>query len=69
MKEETSPERQIPYVIIYMWNLKYDRNEPIYETETNSERALENRLVVAKGGKGWSGRLGLADVSVYIHNG
>ena len=20
-----------------MWNLKYDRNEPIYETETNSQ--------------------------------
>ena len=25
-------ERQIPYDITYMWNLKYDRNEPIYET-------------------------------------
>ena len=27
-------ERQIPYDITYMWNLKYDTNEPIYETET-----------------------------------
>ena len=27
-------ERQIPYDITYMWNLKYDINEPIYETET-----------------------------------
>ena len=26
-------ERQIPYDITYMWNLKYDTNEPIYETE------------------------------------
>ena len=29
-------ERQIPYDITYMWNLKYDTNEPIYETETES---------------------------------
>ena len=26
-------ERQTPYDITYMWNLKYDANEPIYETE------------------------------------
>ena len=30
-----------------MWNLKYDTNEPIYETETDSD--IENRFVVAKG--------------------
>ena len=30
-------ERQIPYDITYMWNLKYDTNELIYETETNSQ--------------------------------
>ena len=29
-------ERQIPHGITYMWNLKYDTNEPIYETETKS---------------------------------
>ena len=29
-------ERQIPYDITYIWNLKYDTNEPIYETETES---------------------------------
>ena len=28
--------KQIPYDITYMWNLKYDTNEPIYETETDS---------------------------------
>ena len=33
----TKPERQISYDITYMWNLKYDTNEPIYETETNSQ--------------------------------
>ena len=32
-----------------MWNLKYDTNELIYKTETDSQ--TENRLVVAKQGK------------------
>ena len=27
-------ERQIPYDVAYMWNLKYDTNELIYKTET-----------------------------------
>ena len=27
-------QRQIPYDIIYMWNLKYDTNEHIYKTKT-----------------------------------
>ena len=31
-------ERQILYDITYVWNLKYDRNELIYETETDSQR-------------------------------
>ena len=30
-------ERQIPYDITYVWNLKYDTNELIYETETDSQ--------------------------------
>ena len=29
-------ERQIPYDITYMWNLKYDTNEPIYKEEIDS---------------------------------
>ena len=28
-------ERQIPYDITYLWNLKYGTNEPIYKTETD----------------------------------
>ena len=28
---------QISYDITYMWNLKYDTNELIYETETDSQ--------------------------------
>ena len=49
-------ERQIPYDTTYMWNLKYDTNELIYETETDSD--IEDRRVVAKGEDGW-GREGL----------
>ena len=30
-------ERQIPYDITYMWNLKYGTNELIYETEADSQ--------------------------------
>ena len=49
-----------------MWNLKYDTNEPIYET--NRIMDIKNRLVVANRDV-WSGTLGLADVSFYIENG
>ena len=30
-------ERQIPYNITYIWNLKYGWNESIYKTETDSQ--------------------------------
>ena len=30
-------ERQIPYDITYMWNLKYGPNEPVYKIETDSQ--------------------------------
>ena len=30
-------ERQIPYDITYMWKLKYNTNEHIYETKTDSQ--------------------------------
>ena len=29
-------ERQAPYDITYVWNLKYGTNKPIYKTETDS---------------------------------
>ena len=34
---ESERERQISYDITYMWNLKYDTNELICETETDSQ--------------------------------
>ena len=36
LSEVSQKKRQIPHDITYMWNLKYDTNEPIYETETDS---------------------------------
>ena len=36
----------MPYGVTYMWNLKYETNEPAYKTET------QNKLGVAKGEKG-----------------
>ena len=33
---KSESERQIPYAITYMWNLKYSTNQPIYKMETDS---------------------------------
>ena len=35
-------QRQISYDITYMWNLKYDTNELIYKTETDSQTEKTN---------------------------
>ena len=59
-------ERQIPYDITYIWNLKMAQMNP----STNKLMDLENRLVVAKGeGVRWTGSLGLADVNYSIWSG
>ena len=47
---QVKSERQIPYGITYMLNLKFGTNEPIYTTETLTDM---DRLVVAGGGGGW----------------
>ena len=36
LSEVSQKERQIPYDITNMWNLKYDPNQRIYETKTDS---------------------------------
>ena len=33
----------MPYDITYMWNLKYDTNEPIYKIETDSQTQKTNQ--------------------------
>ena len=37
LSEVNQKERQISYDITYMWTLKRDINEVIYETETDSQ--------------------------------
>ena len=37
IKKTDVRERQISYDIAYMWDLKYDTNELIYKTETDSQ--------------------------------
>ena len=60
----------MPYDSTYMQNLKYDTNEPIYETKIDSKTQRTDLWL--PGGGGW-GRMewevGLADVSYYIWNG
>ena len=34
---QSERERQIPYDTTYRWNLKYDANQHIYETKTDSQ--------------------------------
>ena len=46
-------ERQILCDITYMWNLRYDTNELIHESERLTD--MENRFVTAYGGGGWVG--------------
>ena len=60
-------ERQIPYDITYMWNLKYDTNEQNLQNR-NRLTDIKNRLVVAKG-EGRIESLGLADANYCIENG
>ena len=36
-QSKSERERQISYDITYVWTLKYDTNELIYETETDSQ--------------------------------
>ena len=52
MKSER--ERQIPYDVIYVWNIKYDTNGLIFEVEIDSQ-AEKTNLWLSKGkgvGKG-----------------
>ena len=37
LSEVNQRDIQIPYDITYMWNVKYDTNELIYKTETDSQ--------------------------------
>ena len=63
-----SDEKEISYDIIYMWNLKYDTNDLIYETETGSQTQIRDLRLMGR----WQGEvqsLGLADANYYIQYG
>ena len=48
--------------IIYIWNLEYDTKEPIYKTETDSQRT-DFGLPRGREGEGWTVSLGLTDAN------
>ena len=65
---QSERERQIPYDITYMWNLKYGTNESIYKIEADSQ-IWRTDLWLPRGreeGMGWTGSLGLVDANYYI---
>ena len=37
LSEVSQKEKDKYHMISHMWNLKYDTNEPIYKTETDSQ--------------------------------
>ena len=52
----------MPYHITYMWNLKYDTNELIYETETDSQTQRTDLWLQKGKGAGVGGdKLGVWD--------
>ena len=53
-----------------MWNLKYDKNEPIYEVETDSQTyRTDTGFPRGRGvGEGGTRSLGLVDANCYIQN-
>ena len=63
LSEVSQTERQIPYDITYMWNLKYDTNKVLYKTETDSD--IENRLVGRRGGGGMEWEFGVSRCKLF----
>ena len=53
-----------------MWKLKYDTDEPIYESETDPQtQRTDLRLPRGSGVEpGWTGSLGLADANYDMQN-
>ena len=65
LTEESETERQIPYDATYIQDLKYDANELIYKTETDSQTQKTNLWLPQE--KRGGGRIngGLADMNYY----
>ena len=58
-------ERQIPYDITYMWNLKNSTNESIHKTETDSRKQTFGYRVGKGVGEGEIRSMGLTDTNYY----
>ena len=69
LSEKSERERQIPYDITYMWNLKSDTNEVVCETEADSQTQRTDLWLWREVGKRWMGSLQLADANYYIKKG
>ena len=52
-QSKSERERQIPNDITYTWNLKYDTNELIYKTETDSQTQRTDLWLPS--GREWGG--------------
>ena len=53
-QSKSERERQIPYDITYIWNLKYDTNEHTYETEIDTQtQRIDLWMPRGRGGKDW----------------
>ena len=61
--QKAERERQIPYDITYVWNLKYDTNELIYETKTTSKHRKQTYSY--QRGKGAGDKLGVWDQHIH----
>ena len=70
LSEVSQNNKDNAYDITYVWNLKDDTNEPLYEIETES--GIQRTDWWSPSGRrldGWIGRLGLAYVNLYMENG
>ena len=54
-QSKSDREREIPYDTTFMWSLKYDTNELVHETETDSQ--MERTDLWLSRGKGEGGRM------------
>ena len=61
-------QRQKPYDITHMWNLKYYQNEHIYEIKKDLQ-TQRTALWLLMGGDKKTGSLGLADADYYAQVG
>ena len=52
-QSKSEREKQIPYDITYMWNLKYGKNNPIYKTEIDHDHGEQTCICQGGGGREW----------------